>query len=39
MSHFLVAWIAGSLGFLLGGSWFAIWDRRDKATSGDPTNR
>jgi hypothetical protein len=39
MSHLVVAWIAGSLGFLLGGCWFAMWDRRDKAASGHPTNR
>jgi hypothetical protein len=30
MSHLLIAWIAGTVGFLLGGLWFALWDRRDR---------
>jgi hypothetical protein len=33
MSHLLTAWIAGSVGFLLGGLWFAMWDTRDKANA------
>jgi hypothetical protein len=38
MSHLLIAWIAGSVGFLLGGLWFAMWDSRDKATARDISN-
>ena len=36
LTHLAVAWIAGSVGFLLGAAWHFVCHRNEKASSGKP---